>query len=192
MSKIQYNSPVILSFTIMSFAALVLNYVTDGASNQLLFSVYRTGFNDLLGYLRLFTHIMGHIDIEHFVSNFTFILLLGPMIEEKYSSSRLVAMILFTALVTGIINNLFFPYTMLMGASGIVFMLIILSSFTNLKSGKIPLTFIFIVVIYIGGEVFNAFSSQDNISQLAHIIGGICGSIFGFGFAAYKDKGKAE
>jgi uncharacterized membrane protein YdcZ (DUF606 family) len=58
-------------------------------------------------------------------------------------------------------------------------MLILLSSITNFQSGKIPLTFIFVVLIYLGQEVFNIMK-LDQVSQFAHIIGGVCGSIFGF------------
>ena len=76
------------------------------------------------------------------------------------------------------LNNLLFN-TGLLGASGVVFMLILLSSFTNVKSGNIPLTFILIIFLFMGKEVYTAFS-QDNISQFAHILGGICGGVFGF------------
>jgi membrane associated rhomboid family serine protease len=87
-------------------------------------------------------------------------------------------MMLVTALVTGLLNILFF-HTGLLGASGIVFMLILLVSFTNSKSGEIPLTFILIALLFIGKEILQSLQS-DQISQFAHIIGGICGSVFGF------------
>ena len=67
-----------------------------------------------------------------------------------------------------------------MGASGIVFMMILLSSFTNIRSGEIPLTFVLVVLMYLTREVVTAFSDEDSISQLAHIAGGLCGSLFGF------------
>jgi len=41
------------------------------------------------------------------------------------------------------------------GASGVVFMFILLSSFVNFKKGRIPITFILVVIIYLGGEVMN-------------------------------------
>jgi hypothetical protein len=87
-------------------------------------------------------------------------------------------MILFTALVTGIINSLFFS-TGLLGASGIVFMMILLSSFTNINGKDIPLTFILILILYLSREIINSFKTDD-ISEFAHIIGGFCGSLFGY------------
>ena len=178
--KITYNSPVILSFTLTALAATIAGLVTGGGASMLLFSVYRAPLTDPLFYLRLFTHILGHADLSHFLGNFTIILLVGPMLEEKYGAKRLMLMIAFTALATGLINVIFFPGTALLGASGIVFMMILLSSFANSGSGEIPLTLIFVAVLYLGTEIVNGIFAQDNISQMAHIIGGACGCCFGW------------
>jgi GlpG protein len=88
---------------------------------------------------------------------------------------------LFTAGVTGIINSIFFPTVALCGASGIVFMMILLSSFANSKENDgIPLTMILVAVIFLGNQIVQGIFSNDNISQLAHLIGGVCGGIFGY------------
>ena len=108
-------------------------------------------------------------------------LLLGPMLEEKYGGKRLLIMIAITALVTGIINSIFCS-TGLLGASGVVFMFVVLSSVTAFKEKEIPLTFIIVMILYIGQEVVNGVTSADNISQMGHIIGGFSGAVFGFGF----------
>lgn len=177
--RIKYNSPVVLTFTFLSFLVLILGYITRMESTYLLFSVYRSGLTDFFFYIRLFGHVLGHADLEHFFNNFLIILLIGPMLEEKYGSKSMVIMILITAAVTGIINVLFFN-TILLGASGIVFMMILLGSFVNIERGRIPLTFILVVVIFIGREVVEGLFVQDNVSQLTHIVGGICGAFFGF------------
>ena len=96
-------------------------------------------------------------------------------------------MMAITALITAIINMIFFK-TALLGASGIAFMLILLSSFANYQKGKIPLTLLLVALIYIGGEVVNGIISTDNISQLAHIVGGICGAFFGRIYAGAKNQ----
>ena len=87
-------------------------------------------------------------------------------------------MIILTALITAMLNISFFS-TGLMGASGIVFMLILLVSFTNSKEGEIPMTFVLVALLFIGKEVLQSLNS-DQVSQFAHIIGGFCGSVFGF------------
>lgn len=189
MPKFQYNAPVILTMTIVSAIALVLNYLTGGRSNHALFSVYRSSLASPLTYLRFFTHVLGHKDYSHYIGNFTMILFAGSMVEEKYGSKLLLEMIAITAFVTGLIQFIFFPRVELAGASGIVFMLILLSSFANYKKGYIPITLILVAIIYFSGEIINAVANpNDGISQMAHIIGGLCGMLFGWVIANPKEE----
>ena len=176
---LSYNSVIILSFFFISLFTLILNYLTKGKSNILLFSSYRSSMLNPLTYLRLITHIFGHASWSHFMNNFLYILLIGPMIEEKYGSINLIIMILSTAVITGILNTLFSKKRIL-GASGIVFMLIILSSFVNITTGKIPVTLILICIFYIVNEIISGIFKKDDISHIGHLIGAVCGFVFGF------------
>ncbi len=179
--KIRYNSPAVLSYTLFSVAVLVADLITGGQVSRTYFTVLPTfAVTSPLSYFRLVSHVVGHQDWTHLVANFSLILLIGPILEEKYGSGPLVLMMLVTALATGILNVALLD-TGLMGASGIVFMMILLSSFTNIAAGEIPLTFILVVVVYLAREVASAFSA-DTVSQFAHIAGGVCGSLFGFLF----------
>jgi membrane associated rhomboid family serine protease len=134
--------------------------------------------NSFRNWVTIFTHVLGHAHWAHLISNLTLVLLIGPMLEDSYGSRTLLLMMVTTALVTGILNVLFFN-SFLLGASGIVFMMILLSSFTNFSHGEVPLTFIFVLILYLGVQIFNR-QSEENISHFAHIIGGLCGSFFGF------------
>lgn len=175
-SMLDMNSPVVLSFTFACFISMVFSVVTGGASNELLCSVYRSSFANPLTYLRLFTHVIGHINWEHFMGNIMLILILGPLLEEKYGSVDLAVMIAVTALVTGVVHILFFPNVRLLGASGVVFAMILASSITRVKEGTIPLTFVLVAVLYIGKELYGAIFVHDNVSQLTHIVGGGTGA----------------
>lgn len=176
---LQYNSVLILTFFFLSFGTLILKYVTFGKSNKLLFSTYRSSLLNPLTYVRFFTHILGHSDWKHFSNNFIYILLIGPMIEEKYGTVNLLIMILITAGTTGIINHIV-GRKRLLGASGIVFMLIMMSSFVNIQVGKIPITLILIFIFYIVNEIIDGILKKDDVSHTGHIIGAIYGTIFGF------------
>ncbi len=187
--RIQYNSPVVLTFALVSLLALVLGIVTGGTSTTALFCVYRAPLTNPLTWIRLFTHVLGHASLEHYVGNMMLFLLLGPMIEEKYGSLPLLGLIVVTAAATGAFNMLVFPGSALLGASGIVFMLIILSSMVRLEEGKIPLTMILVVIIYLGQEVYNGIALADNVSQLTHILGGVCGGAGGWLLNKYNVKG---
>jgi membrane associated rhomboid family serine protease len=192
---ISYNSPVVLTFALISLAALILANVTRDWTTLNLFCVWGGSWSwtDPLAYFRLFGHIFGHGNFDHYTGNFILILLVGPMLEERYGSGRMAGMIFITGLLTGIIFTLFFPRVLLLGASGIAFMLILLSSFTNARTGKIPLTLIFAVVIYIGREVLAGLNdvlgiAPDRVSQLGHVIGAVCGLIFGFLYSKVQEK----
>ena len=127
----------------------------------------------------MFTHIIGHSNYNHFKNNFLYILLIGPMIEEKYGSINLLKMILITAFITALVN-IIISKKQILGASGIVYMLILLSSLVNLEAGKIPITLILIFIFYIITEIKDGLFKKDNISHLSHLIGAICGFIYGF------------
>jgi len=186
--KIRYNAPAVLTFTFISAAVLVLSQTVLRSLTAQWFMVGGKGNfspSSLRCWVTLFTHVLGHANWSHLVSNFSFILLIGPILEETYGSASLLIMIAITALVTGILNVLFFPYSLL-GASGVVFMMILLASFTNFNKGEVPLTFILVMILYLGRELFNSFGNNPqsnanaNISQFAHVVGGFIGSLFGF------------
>lgn len=176
-----YNSPVILTFSLLSLAVLLLASVTDGRSNTLLFSVYRFRLTDLPGYLRLFLHVLGHSGYDHLASNICMILVVGPMVEEKYGSRNMLIAITGTAFVTGIVHIITSSAVML-GASGIVFMLILMASITNFRGGYIPLTLVAVAVIYIGSEFASGVRLDDNIAHMVHIVGGMMGIVWGIVF----------
>ena len=178
--KIKYNAPVVLSFTLACFAATILDVVSGGGITRLVFCTYRASLLDPMFYIRLFTHVIGHRGWEHFIGNATYLLLLGPLLEEKYGCKTLLKAIVITALATGIINAVIFPNVALCGASGVVFAFILLASFTEFKKGDIPLTFILVSVIYIGNQILDGIFVQNNISNMAHIVGGIVGAVFGY------------
>jgi len=184
--RIQYNSPLMLSYALFALAVLGLSYLTAGASNSLLFSIHRSALTDPLLYVRLFGHVFGHANLAHYFDNVVIMMLVGPMLEEKYGSKWLGLMMVVTALVTGLLFLAVSESHALLGGSGLVFMLILLSSFTNLQRGRIPLTLILAVIIFIGREAVTGATAQSNISHLTHIIGGICGAVFGYVFN--KDK----
>ncbi|MCB9231487.1 MAG: rhomboid family intramembrane serine protease [Bacteroidia bacterium] len=184
--KLTYNAPVVLTFSLISTLVLLVDTVTGCSEANFMDCTLKPyfmtrgvfDFGNPMDYFRLVSSTMGHANWAHLLGNFSIILLIGPMLEEKFGSLSLLFMMVVTAIITAILDIMFWDHGGL-GASGIVFMMILLSSFTNFKSGTIPLTFILVVILFIGQEVVRAFQ-DDNISQFAHILGGIFGAIFGF------------
>ena len=177
---IRFNAPVILTFALLSLLALLLGNWTNGAATHQYFSVYRSSLSDPLTYVRFFGHVLGHAGYEHYMGNMLLLLLVGPPLEEKYGWKKMAWFMAVTALVTGLVQFIFFPHTALLGASGIVFMMIVLSSFTESRGGGIPVTLILVVIFYLGGEIVDGLKGADSVSQLTHVVGGVLGMIFGF------------
>ncbi len=179
--KLKYNAPATLTFALAATIVLLIDqYIMPGmiealftAEGSLTFQ-----FNDIPAYVRMFTHIFGHSGWDHLLSNLTLILLLGPILEEKYTTKSVAWMIVFTALVNGMVNAFFFE-SALMGSSGIAFMMILMVSFANIKAGEFPLTALLVVGLYLVKEILAIFR-YDDISQVSHIIGAACGAVFGF------------
>ncbi len=177
--RLQYNSPVVLSFALLSLLVLWLHHWTGGKSTAALFSVYRSSWRDPGTYPRFLLHVLGHANYSHLLHNMMMILVIGPPLEEKYGSRPLLWAMAVTALVSGMVHWLFFPGTALMGASGIVFMMIAMSSLSGMRDGCIPLTLVLVLALYLGGEIIDGITLADNVSQLTHIIGGVCGAFLG-------------
>ena len=81
--KITLNAPIVIGFVAICLVAMLLNWMTKGISNHLLFMTYHSSLKAPMTYVRFFTHIFGHADWEHFIGNMCYILMLGPMLEEK-------------------------------------------------------------------------------------------------------------
>lgn len=179
--KITFNAPITLGFVGICFIVTMIGIITSGGSTRLLFMTYHSSLANPLTYLRFFTHVFGHAGWSHFIGNASYLLLLGPMLEEKHGSKELLEVIVITAFVPALINYIFFPHIGLLGASGVVFAFILLASFTGFEEGEIPLTFILVTVIFIGQQVYEGIAYKDNISHMGHIVGGMLGAVSGYG-----------
>ena len=185
MKKLQYNSPVILTF--FSLRWLHCCWALPPAAGPPFICSASTArrWRTLCSIFRLMGHILGHAGWQHFLGNMLLLLVVGPPLEEKYGSRALLAGIGITAVLSGILH-VFFPGAALLGASGIVFMLIMLASLSGMRSGQIPLTLLLVAALYLGQQVYDILFVRDNVANFMHIVGGACGT--GFGFAAARRR----
>ena len=174
-----YNSVVILSFFFICLIVLILNHIFNNKINET-FACQRGSIFNPMTYIRMVTCEFCHDGWSHFRNNFITILLIGPMLEEKYGSISLLEMILITTVVTSIIH-LIISKKAAIGASDSVFMMITLASIVNISSGKIPITLILIFMFYVTDEVIKQVKNKkDGISHDSHIVGAILGIVFGY------------
>ena len=186
--RLSFNAPATLGFVALCLIAFLIDRLTGGAANRTAFSVYSAPLTDPLTWIRCVTHVLGHAGWDHLLGNMMYVLILGPMIEEKYGTKNTVLIIVITAAVTGIINMIFFPRVMLLGASSVVFAFILISSITVREDRTIPVTFILVAVLYLGQQIYQGLFTRDNVSQMAHIAGGAVGSVMGFLLSRKKKK----
>lgn len=188
-AKFDYNSPVILTYAIICVVLLIINNMTKGWFNSMfLISYGHPSLLNPLTYLRGLLHIFGHVNWNHLLNNMILMMLVGPAVEERYGSWNLCIMILTDAVVTAVINGIFSSHGII-GASGVVFMLIILSAFTNMRKGKIPISLCIVSALYFGQEIYSAINTpNDGVSRLGHILGGVVGLVYGIIFYNMKFK----
>lgn len=133
---------------------------------------------NFLWYISTITYIFGHADFGHVIGNLSLILLLGPLVELKFGWRKFTLMVVSTAILTAILHTLIWDNG-LIGASGIAFMLIVVTSLLNTKGKEIPITFILVVLLFLGQEIYSSFKT-DQISHFAHLFGGAMGAFWGF------------
>ncbi len=179
--RVTFNAPVTLSFMLVSFGFLLMDLMFGAQYTAQHFGSWGVSLVDPSTWVRGFTHVLCHAGWGHYAGNMMLMLLVGPGLEEKFGSLAILVMIMVTAFLTAVINSIAFGGASI-GASGIVFMMIVLSSYTKAKIGELPLTFIAVFIFYVGNEFIVALQ-PDNISHFAHIMGGLSGAVFGLIFS---------
>ena len=106
--KLEYNSPLILTFTLIATAVMIIDTIFSGFTGSFFAFPGAFNFSAPLDYFRLFSYTAGHANWPHLVGNFSIILLIGPILEEKYGSADLLFMMAITALVSSTLSILLF------------------------------------------------------------------------------------
>ncbi len=177
--RITFNSPFILTFTFIATIILALS-LAFGISFDFLSLNGDFQTHNWQSYFGALLYPLNHLSISHLVGNFAIILLLGPILERKFGWKKLLVMCVMTTIVIAIVH-IIISDSRLIGASGIVFMFIVLASLIDSTGKDIPLTFILVAVLFLGQEVIGTFK-HDNISQIAHISGGLMGVFYRYAF----------
>ena len=136
-------------------------------------------------YIRIFSQIVGHTGWEHLTGNMINLLLVGPACEREFGFKNLSKLVGYVCIASSIAHMLFANETSVqLGASGVVFMLILLNSLVSLRTGTIPLTFVLQVCLWVNKEIiaqlFVVGSGEDSVSHVAHLSGAIVGTVMGY------------
>ncbi len=205
---LKYDSPVTLTFVLLSTLILALDsFFLKGFLTTNIFichgskavgNIAAFDYKNFLDYARLFVHTLGSSGWQSLLANSTFILLLGPTLEERYGSPILLLMIVITSLVSGVLNACLVPF-FTSGSQSIVFMMICLAAITAFSKKEVPLSWIIVFILYLALKLctsYSDFSSSDsnskkqkvdfiefltlNLNTFTSLAAGIVGSLFGF------------
>jgi len=175
------NAPTTFIFSLMALILWAVNNSGLFPLNDLLtFNSYRFDISDFSSYL-MFFYPFAHINFEHLINNLGFILLLGPLLEDRYGHKTLFTLIFITHLVITFIIFLL-GESGISGLSGISYMMIIMGSLSQSRDNKVPISFILVSFLYISLEVINMRNADNTTANSVHLIGGLCGIIFGMFF----------
>lgn len=179
---LQYNAPVTLTFALLSLLALALAELTDGWTTKHLFCFYKSPLSDWLTYVRGALHVLGGSDLTTSTGNLIILLVAGPAAEERFGSWKVLIGVLLTAAVSAAVMWHLFPSSVLMGAGGVLLMMLVLASFASARAGSVPVTLLLVLVLFLGSEVLRAVTGSAGIQDLTHIVGGAVGLLIGLLF----------
>lgn len=186
---IEYNAPVSLTFSILCLVAFVLEkFLLEKMVPDLhLFtSLTKQGSefafvaSNPVHYVRLITYVFGAVNWNQLFISLILVLLLGPSLEINYGGKLLFVMMLISSFVSGVVSACFSAVT-LSGASSVIFMMIILSSYSAIEKKKMPLSLIFVFIFFFAKENMEMLAETSCFYPvLISLLGGFLGCVFGF------------
>jgi membrane associated rhomboid family serine protease len=191
--SVEIDAPFSLIFSFLCVLVQCFSFVLGTSFAPTYFGVPSlSSFNmlSIFSYFRMVSQIFGHSNWQHLSGNITYILLIGPNCEREFGCYTICVIVLLTAISSSLSHIFFGPRNSIqLGASGVVFMFILLNSLIETKSHRVPLTFICQVSIWCTKEVLDHLFDQDGgISHLAHLTGALVGTLSGYYLQQQKEK----
>jgi membrane associated rhomboid family serine protease len=181
LKRIVVNAPVLLSFVLLCTILHACSVLYPGLRPILGVDDRFTELWNPLSYLSLFTHVLAHENWAHLQGNMVHLLLVGPAVEHAFGSKNLFYIIVVVAFSSALVHlAIGKQFTYQLGASGVVFACIMLSSLVTASTGTLPLSFVIVATWWLGDEVWKFFVSGDTVSHHAHLSGGGVGTMAGY------------
>ena len=206
--KLRLDAPVSLVFSLACIIVFACDFfIFKGKIIPLLFTSAGNAkanlpfnFSNPLDYIKIFTHVFGESSPSSLLINLSFILLLGPVLEERYGSPLVALEIAVVALVSGVLNACCVPLS-LNGSSSVVFSMLLLACVASLNKKELPVSFVLVFVLYLVYVMYaavknnpslsaNAFAAffKANLQTFTNLAASVCGMLFGFLVAPKKPR----
>lgn len=131
--------------------------------------------------LQLLTYMFLHSSVMHIVFNMIGLVVFGPEIEHRLGTIKFTKVYLISGVICGLAHIMFINNPVV-GASGAIWCLMMLYALFNPEQifniyFIIPAKIKYIVGVYFFIEVILAIHSNDGVSHIAHVTGGLCGAV---------------
>ena len=177
LQDLQVDSPLVILYAGM---CLFVQLFAGDHYRTTLFAVGTSLEISPAGIFSLFGHVFGHADFAHLHGNVMLLLLVGPPCEAAFGAVRLSKVMCWVALASSLSHAVLGRAgSMQLGASGVVFAMILLNSLLQQRGGKVALTFVLTAVGWLHREVSEAVVGQSNVAHSAHLVGAAVGAWFG-------------
>ena len=194
--KFSYDSPVVLTFAIITVVMYFLNAFVlqkNGIDVKLISPTSQNGanpfvFSSIKCYLNLITYPFVNNDFSFAIFNSIILIFLGMQMEEKYGSVIILVMILISVIFAGVLNACFSVQS-LQGIQPVIFMLIILNLINASQKKKISTSLLLVLVLY---TILNIIPLKNALLGIISIAGGLCGSLISFLAQPKKNAPKKE
>lgn len=191
--KLSVEAPVLVCYVTSCCFLHLLNVTILPGVSRWLGVRQATNFLNPLHYVFMVSHIFGHQNLYHLRSNMTNLLLVGPSTEHTFGSKNLILIMFVVAVCSGIGHMVFGPpHTTQIGASGVVFALILLNSLVSAKSGQIPVSFVLTTTLFVGDEIWQSLFVSDTIAHSAHLIGALVGTVAGYMIHDHRESERLQ
>ena len=165
-------------FCLTGFLFPSLKYIFSLVPSYILYRHY---------YWQFLTYMFTHATVSHFIFNMLSLYIFGAAVERRIGSREFLLYYLLTGVLSGVASYAMFymanTNTVLLGASGAIYALLMLFSVLYPKSviyvfGLIPVQAPLLIILYFIIELISGLTSHDGVAHMTHLSGLVFGLLY--------------
>lgn len=167
-----------IMFCLTGFLFPSLKYIFSLVPSYILYRHY---------YWQFLTYMFTHATVSHFIFNMLSLYIFGTAVERRVGSREFLLYYLLTGVLSGVASYAMFyvanTNTVLLGASGAIYALLMLFSVLYPKSviyvfGLIPVQAPLLIILYFIIELISGLSAHDGVAHMTHLSGLVFGLLY--------------
>lgn len=167
-----------IMFCLTGFLFPSLKYIFSLVPSYILYRHY---------YWQFLTYMFTHATVSHFIFNIISLYIFGTAVERRIGSREFLLYYLLTGVLSGVASYAMFymanTNTVLLGASGAIYALLILFSVLYPRSviyvfGLIPVQAPLLIILYFIIELISGLTAHDGVAHMTHLSGLVFGLLY--------------